>query len=92
MVNPVRHTVTVGSREFLLIPGQEVAAVKVAVVGAVRAGGGFVDFPVAGNRMVSVLVTAGVHVMFHSEQIREEPPEENNSALPWGEDDYLFFD
>jgi hypothetical protein len=42
--------------------------------------------------MVSVLVTAGVHVMFHSEQIREEPPEENNSALPWGEDDYLFFD
>ena len=91
-MNLVRQSVTVGRREFVLNPGEDVAAVKVAVVGAVRAGGGFVDFPVAGNRMVSVLVTAGVHVMFQSEQIREEPPEENNSALPCGEDDYLFFD
>jgi hypothetical protein len=91
-VNLVRQSVTVGRREFLLNPGEDVAAVKAAVVDAVRAGGGFVDFPVAGNRMVSVLVTAGVHVMFQSEQIREEPPEENNSALPWGEDEYFFFD
>jgi hypothetical protein len=92
MVNLVRHTVIVGSREFLLTPGEDVAEVKAAVVDAVRAGGGFVDFSVVGNRMVSVLVTAGVHVMFQSEQIPEGPPEESGSAFPGGEDEYLFFD
>jgi hypothetical protein len=44
MVNPVRHTVTVGGREFLLIPGQEVAAVKVAVVDALKAGADLLIF------------------------------------------------
>lgn len=88
----LRHTVTIDNREFLLAQGLDLPALKRRVVASIRAGGGMVDFTVLGNREVSVLIAAGVRVLFQSEQVDEDVRDTGDVTYPFDENEFLYLD
>ena len=54
---------------FFLAPGQDVADLKHRIEAALRSGGAFVDFIVAGDDAVSVLVSASTRVVISLESV-----------------------
>jgi hypothetical protein len=75
---------SVNDVDFLLAQGQPVDELRRAVDAAVRAGGGFVDFVVVGNRAVSVLVSPASHVVISVEMVEFDPRDTGDDAEPYG--------
>jgi hypothetical protein len=61
--------ITISGVSHVLAEGQDVQALKDAVVDAVRSGADFVTFTTAGNDAVSTLLSAGVSVTFTSQDL-----------------------
>lgn len=67
-----RNTIDIDGHEFLLSQGQDLQAVKDMAVSAVRAGGGLLDILTIGNPTVSVLISAGVSVVFETLEVETD--------------------
>jgi hypothetical protein len=61
--------ITIQGVSHVLAKGQDVQALKDAVVDAVRSGADFVTFTTAGDVAVSALLSAGVSVTFTSQDV-----------------------
>lgn len=64
-----RTRMVVDEVDFFLAPGQDVADLKHRIEAALRSGGAFVDFTVAGDDAVSVLVSASTRVVISLESV-----------------------
>jgi hypothetical protein len=88
-----RTTMRIDGTAYALAQGQDIDAVKQAVVQAARAGGDLVTVTVVGNRSLDVLVTAGVPVTFESEDVAQEDLDDGDLTAPFvtgNMDDYAL--
>jgi hypothetical protein len=58
--------IRIDGKTYILAPGQDVAALKLAIEAAAHSGGAFVDFGAVGGHAVSVLISAGIPVRIES--------------------------
>ncbi|WP_341976117.1 hypothetical protein LTA6_000660 [Microbacterium sp. LTA6] len=80
----VRTQVAVNGGSFFLAQGQNVDELKGLIEEAVRTGGRFVDFTVMGNRVVSVLISAGSQVVISVETVQFDTDDDGDDAFPFG--------
>ncbi|WP_309069625.1 hypothetical protein [Microbacterium sp.] len=69
----VRTEIDVNGNRYVLAQGEDPDELKQRMAAAAGAGSGFVDFTVAGNRVVSVLVSSALRVLFSSEIVELDP-------------------
>ncbi|AZS45961.1 hypothetical protein ABY45_04650 [Microbacterium maritypicum] len=84
MQTMARTRIALNESEFFLAQGQDVAELRGRMEGAMRAGGGFVEFVVVGNRAVSVLITAATQVVISVETVEYDARDTGDSAVPYG--------
>jgi hypothetical protein len=65
----LRTTASVGTDLYVLATDADVEAVKRNIESAIRAGGGFVDLDLLAERTVSVLVSAGMHLIVETTEV-----------------------
>jgi hypothetical protein len=63
-----------GGVTYVLAPNASSAAIKQDVLDAVSRGGGFVDIPVPGDEIVSVLVTSATLVILSESIVHDSDP------------------
>jgi hypothetical protein len=85
-----RTTLIVNDTSYPLAQGQEVDAIEAAAVEALHQGGGLITVTTYGNREVSILVSAGVPLVFESEEVAYESRDDGNLGSPF--DPYSEFD
>ncbi|ANP74459.1 hypothetical protein [Cryobacterium arcticum] len=77
------YTLTVGDRPFRLHRSCDVAELTTALTSAVRAGGGMVSLPVAGDVTVAVLVSPGVCVVLEIHEVELATGVAGEVDFPW---------
>jgi hypothetical protein len=77
------YTLTVGDRPFRLHSSCDVAELTTALTSAVRAGGGMVSLPVAGDVAVAVLVSPGVCVVLEIHEVELATAVAGEVDFPW---------
>lgn len=80
----VRTHVTVDDVRFLLAEGEDVDALKEKIESAVRSGPSFVEFAVAGNRSVSVLMSGATQVVISVETVPSDWRDDGDDVTPFG--------
>lgn len=84
-------TLSIGDRQFRLRTSFDVAEFCARLTTAVRAGGGMVEIPVAGNGGLSALVSPGVSIVLETHEVDPGPVYEQATTIPWvGADDLEF--
>ncbi|WEO77258.1 hypothetical protein BJQ94_18205 [Cryobacterium sp. SO2] len=84
-------TLSIGDRLFRLRTPFDAAEFSARLTAAVRAGGGMVDIPVAGEGHVTVLVSPGVSIVLETHEVETGAVFEQASTVPWiGADDLEF--
>jgi hypothetical protein len=78
-----RTTLIVNDTSYPLAQGQEVDAIQAAALEAVHQGGGLIKVTTYGNREVSILVSAGVPLVFESEEVPDESRDDGNLDFPF---------
>lgn len=66
------HKVHIDGQTFILTAGQDVSALKVGILAALKTGAGFVEFETVGRGIVAVLVTPNLPVRFETIERTEE--------------------
>ena len=85
------YTLTVGDRPFRLHSSCDVAELTTALTSAVRAGGGMVSLPVAGEVAVAVLVSPGVCVVLEVHEVELANTGRDEVDFPWlAADDFEY--
>ncbi|KQQ03678.1 MULTISPECIES: hypothetical protein [unclassified Rathayibacter] len=84
-----RTTLSIDGRRFLLPIEADTETLEKRLVEAVRAHGDMVNFMVAGDREVCVLVSPGVAVILEHEEIPVEDTEAEDSPLLYDDVEYL---
>lgn len=84
MQTMARTRIALNESEFFLAQGQDVDELRSRMEEAMRAGGGFVEFIVVGNRYVSVLITAATQVVISVETVEFDVRDTGDSAVPYG--------
>lgn len=79
-----RTQVVVNDAGFYLAQGQDLDELKGQIEQAAKSGGGFVDFVVVGNRVVSVLITLGTQVVMSVETVQFDPRDTGDDDSPFG--------
>jgi hypothetical protein len=85
-----RTTLIVNDMSYPLAQGQDTDTIEAAAVEAVQKGGGMITVTAYGNRQVSILVSAGVSLVFESEEVPDERRDDGNLGSPF--DPYSEFD
>jgi hypothetical protein len=88
-----RTTLRIDGTAYALAQGQNIDAIKRAVVQGVRDGGDLITLTVVGNKELDILVTAGVPVTFESEEIAYDNQDNGDLAAPYlvgSYDDYAL--
>lgn len=88
-----RTTLTVNDTSYPLAQGQNVDTIEAAAVEAAHQGGGLITVTAYGNRKVSILVSAGVPLVFEFEEVPDESRDDGNVAhpfAPYSEFDDIF--
>lgn len=84
-------TLSIGDRQFRLRTSFDVTEFSARLIAAVRAGGGMVDIPVAGNGQLTALVSPGVSIVLETHEVDPGPAFEKAMTVPWvGADDLEF--
>jgi len=81
-----RYTATVGVKSYVLAQGHSIEGLREEMIGAIRAGGDFVDFVVLGNRRISVLVSPGLPVVFEEAEVEIDERDTGNVSRPFALD------
>jgi hypothetical protein len=81
-----RYTATVGTKSYVLAQGHSIDSLREEMIGAIRAGGAFVDFVVLGNRRISVLVSPGLPVVFEEADVEVDERDTGNVSRPFALD------
>jgi hypothetical protein len=76
-------TLTIGERQFRLLTTTDLAQFSDRLVAAVQSGGGMVEIPVPGAVAVSVLVSAGVHIVLETHELDPESILDSPAMTPW---------
>jgi hypothetical protein len=79
----VRTHVAVNEVGFFLAQGQDVPDLKRRIEFAAQAGGRFVEFVVAGNRSVSVLISSASHIMISVETVELDARDTGDDSSPF---------
>jgi hypothetical protein len=82
-----RIILSVEGRAFLLAQNTDVDELKQQILATMRAGGGFLELVVLGNRSVSILVSPSVSLTVESEDVEFDARDSGDLALPFEEDD-----
>ena len=77
------YTLTVGDRLFRLRTPCDVTELTTRLTEAVRAGGGMVGVPVAGETAVAVLISPGVPVVLEMWDVDPGPEPDLGLDIPW---------
>lgn len=80
----VRTHVAVNDVGFVLAPGQDVDALKEEIESAARSGPRFVEFVVAGDRSVSVLMSAVTQIVISVETLSIDHRADLDEIDPFG--------
>jgi hypothetical protein len=78
-----RHTVTIGSKSYVLAQGHGIEDIRGRVQDAVHAGGAFVEFVVLGNRQISALITAGLPVIIEAAEVEADERDTGDVQYPF---------
>ncbi len=89
MYTIMRARIALNETEYFLAEGQEVADLRRRIEEAVRAGGGFVEFDVAGERSVSVLISSTTQVMISTSTADEDGRDDGDDTSYGGEYDLV---
>lgn len=84
-----RTTLSIDGRRFLLAMSFDTEALEKRLVEAVRNRGDMVEFVVAGDREVCVLVSPGVAVILEHEDIPVEDPDAEDAHPQYDDVEYL---
>ncbi|WP_246603400.1 hypothetical protein [Microbacterium marinilacus] len=84
MKTMVRTEISVNGRSYYLAQDQDARSLRAGMEGAVRAGGGFVEFTEVGNRVVSVIVTPASQVVFTTETVQFDERDTGDLGVPYG--------
>ena len=76
------YTLTVGERQFRLHTPLDVSEFTGRLIAAVREGGGMIDLPVAGESVVSVLVSPGLCVVLETRDVGDLGAD-GADPVPW---------
>ena len=79
-----RTRILVNDVGFFLAQGQDEGELKRRIEVAARAGGGFVEFVVVGNRVVSVFVSPSTHIVITVETVEFDARDTGDDAAPFG--------
>ncbi|MFS0912055.1 hypothetical protein AB3M89_09710 [Microbacterium sp. 179-I 3D2 NHS] len=80
----VRTRVAVDDVGFLLAQGQDIDAIKQEIESAMRTGPRFVDLIVVGNRSVSILISAQMHIVITVETVPFDERDTGDDTAPFG--------
>jgi hypothetical protein len=83
------HQLAIAERVFVLASPEEAKRARVALVDAVRSGGGFVDLELLGNRLISVLISPGVVTYLEVVETQEDDPGDETEWTSLHDWDYL---
>ncbi|MCU1542422.1 MAG: hypothetical protein JWM50_287 [Microbacteriaceae bacterium] len=83
--------IRIDGKTYVLAPGQDVAALKLAIETAASAGASFVDFLAAGGHAISALISPGVSVRIESTESVDEAPSDGALATPFDPSDVSDF-
>jgi hypothetical protein len=78
-----RTTLIINDKSYPLAQGQDTDTIEAASVEAVHGGGGIITVTAYGNREVSILVSAGVPLVFESEEVPDESRDDGNLDFPF---------
>jgi hypothetical protein len=76
--------VAVDGRGFLLAQGEDLGALKGRIEGAAHDGGKFVDFMIVGDRLVSIFVTTGTHIVISISTAEFDASDDGDDSAPFG--------
>ena len=79
----LRTAITVNQTRFYLAQGEDPAALRTAMIEAVRGGGAFVRFTEVGNRTVEVLVSPGVSIIFEQDEVEADERDTGDVEYPF---------
>lgn len=79
----LRTTVSINDRAFALAQGSDIDRIKADLLEAVQAGGQFVDVVIVGNRALSILVTAGIPIVFEVETVPADDRDTGDTEHPY---------
>lgn len=83
------YTLTVGERQFRLRTPLDVSEFTGRLIASIREGGGMVDLPVAGEAVVSVLVSPGICVVLETREVDELVGADPADPVSWSGIDEL---
>jgi len=66
------HSVSIGTLTFALSPGVRLAKLQRRVTKLAKRGGGVIEIPTRGPDTISMLVSPGVSVLFHTRHVSAE--------------------
>ncbi|AZH77502.1 hypothetical protein [Microbacterium sp. Y-01] len=83
-----RTRIAFNGAEFFLAQGQDVPDLRRRIEEAMRAGGGFVEFVVVGNRAVSLLISAATQVAISVETVEFDGRDTGDDSAPYDSGDF----
>jgi hypothetical protein len=84
-------TLTIGERQYGLRSSTDLTEFRARLTSAVRAGGGMVDIPVAGETGITVLVSPGVSLVLETRDVQPASECDEAQIVPWPSADDLEF-
>lgn len=84
MQTTLRTRIALDDTGFFLAQGQNVADLRRRIEDAVHSGGAFVEFVAAGDRSVSVLISAASKVVISVESMDFDTRDDGEDALRYG--------
>ncbi|MCE0509056.1 hypothetical protein V8Z69_16470 [Microbacterium aurugineum] len=84
MYTIMRTRIALNEAEYFLAEGQDVADLRRRIEEAMRSGGGFVEFDVAGERSVSVLISSTTQVVISTSTADEGGHDDGDGGTPYG--------
>lgn len=79
----LRTRIRIRDTTFYLAQGHDPEQLETAIVDAVRANGGFVQFVEVGNKSVSVLISPGVTVILEHEEVDRDSRDDGDLEAPY---------
>ncbi|QNA91726.1 MULTISPECIES: hypothetical protein [unclassified Microbacterium] len=86
MQTMVRIRIELNDTGYYLAQGQDVTDIRDRIETAMRAGGGFVEFVVVGNRSISVLITLATRIVISVETVEYDVRDTGDDSAPYGGD------
>jgi hypothetical protein len=80
----VQTAIRINGNEQLLAQNEDIDDLKAKIRTALHAGGDFVDFVVAGNRRVNILITPSTEVVITLATVAHDPRDDGDETRPFG--------